>query len=223
MLQYGEELKHITFEVFHRREKHTSARCTLHTQQLMTVLRDCTILLQLTQQELYEQTFLTINVKTSNHKNNLHLEVSTRPLLDALERSKHTAYGGYFVVAEDHKDILPVRVGLKIVAVRGSNKLKDFVVSLQNNPQTDVFEQLDLPSELDNYPKMVELFRNALKLPKAHFEEYMEELLGTRERLNIELFTTRIYFRLDLSQLRAHTYEDIARLLEGCPQTEVPA
>lgn len=143
--------------------------------------------------------------------------------MDSLQRTKHTAYSGYFAVAEERKDILPMRIGLKVAIFRGSNKLKDFVLALQQHPQLDVFEELDLPAELDNYPKMMELFRHELKLPKAHFEEHMSELLTGRERLNIELFTTRIKFRLDLSQLRARTYEDLARLLEGCPQMEAPS
>lgn len=60
---------------------------------------------------------------------------------------------------------------------------------------------------------MVDLLRHGLKMPKVAFEESLSELLNARERLNIELFTTRINFRLDLSQLRAQTFDEVIRLL----------
>lgn len=100
-------------------------------------------MIQLTQQELFELTFLSISVKTNNKEAKLFVDVNTRPLMESLQRAKHTAYSGYFAVTEDRKDICPIRVGMKISAFRcTTNKLKDFVNALYQNPQLDVFESL---------------------------------------------------------------------------------
>lgn len=71
VLQYGESMKNVAFEMYHHREKLTTARCPLNPREIATQLKGCTLLLQLTQQELFEQTFLTIGVKTASKDNKL--------------------------------------------------------------------------------------------------------------------------------------------------------
>lgn len=52
-----------------------------------------------------------------------------------------------------------MRIGLKIIGVRGGNMSKKFVDLLQKNNNVDIFEELDIPGELDNYNKMIDLLR----------------------------------------------------------------
>lgn len=59
----------------------------------------------------------------------MFVDINTRPIMEALNKTKSTAFSNYFTVSTEH-EIVDIRVGLKIYALRGY-QIKNFLQAIK--------------------------------------------------------------------------------------------
>lgn len=78
------------------------------------------------------------------------------------------------------------------------------MTSYCNNINLDVLSQIDLKRDLENYPKLLEIFKNELKLSKKTFEESIKQILPHKnDKFPLDLLSSQILHRLDLTPILA--------------------
>ena len=96
-------------------------------------------------------------------------------MINSLTKHRHTAFSNYFSVVGD--DVEPIRVGAKVYAFRGNELAKTLATSIKNSPLCNVFQYLEVPKELDNYPKILDILRKQLEIEKGSFDELLNYIL----------------------------------------------
>ena len=107
----------------------------------------------------------------NNTSEKFAIDINLKALGKNLLHQKSTVNNQYFVVVNQSSRPLKMRVALKTFGMRGSPILNSFVDSLQNNLDFDVFDEIDMPDEVGDYPKILSLLKTKLRLTSSKMEE----------------------------------------------------
>ena len=98
------------------------------------------------------------------------MDISMRPILRKLSKQNYSVNGGYFLVVDENSQMTKMRVGARVIVFKGNATLEPFKYAYVNNINLDVLSQIDLKRDLENYNKLLDLFKSELKLSKKSFE-----------------------------------------------------
>ena len=170
--------------------------------QYSSFLRNAAITLSLSEEDFCDTKILAVTIVT-NLSERLALDINLKSIGKKLSKEKYSINNQYFMVVNQNSQPVKMRVGLKMTSMRGTSLINNLADILSRNLDTEIFDEMSIPRELNNYEKMIDLWKNKLKISSRLFDDFLGELLKNKkkDKLNLNFFTLHTEFKLDFTPI----------------------
>lgn len=173
-------------------------------------LNNASILLKFTEQQFLDTKVIPVTI-VSNTSEKLAIDINLRAIGKDIANKKYSINNQYYVVVNQSSRATKMRLAGKTYCFRGGPLLSNFVNSLYQHLDTEIFDEMEEPEQAENYDQIINIFKNKLKLTQKGLNEAMSELeIGkSKSKFNFEFFTNRTYYKLDFTPILADSQADI--------------
>lgn len=109
----------------------------------------------------------------TNLSERLAIDINIKSMGKRMLKDNYCIHNQYFLIVNQSSQPMKMRTAVKISAFRGTSIVNNFVDLLQRHLDVDIFDEIDLPHDINNYDKMLNLWKNKLRISNRLLDDVL--------------------------------------------------